>query len=122
MSTSTAQPTSLRVARGSLPQADDAAIFTGAEHGGMPLSMFLLDAPPGSGPQPHRHPYPEVFVIHAGSAVFRLGEDDVHAGTGDIVIAPTGVVHSFTATGQSDLRLTAIHPATRIETEWLTDA
>jgi mannose-6-phosphate isomerase-like protein (cupin superfamily) len=38
------------------------------------------------------------------------------------VIAPTGVVHSFTATGQSDLRLTAIHPATRIETEWLTDA
>jgi len=76
----------------------------------------------GSGPRPHRHPYPEVFVIHAGRAEFRLGEDDVDAGTGDVVIAPTGVVHSFTATGQSDLRLTAIHPATRIETEWLTDA
>jgi len=76
----------------------------------------------GLGLRPHRHPYPEVFVIHAGRAEFRLGEDDVDAGTGDVVIAPTGVVHSFTATGQSDLRLTAIHPATRIETEWLTDA
>ncbi len=114
--------TNLRLAPGSLPHTDNAVIFTGAEHGGVPVSMFLVDAPPGSGPRPHRHPYPEVFVIHSGRAVFRLGGDDIEGRSGDILIAPTGVVHSFTVVGQTDLRLTAIHPSPRIETEWLSDA
>ena len=119
MSTSTVPPTSLHVSRDRLAQAGGALMFTGAEHGDVPVSMFLVDAPPGEGPRPHRHPYPEVFVIHSGQAKFRLDGDEIRAGEGDIVIAPAGSAHRFTAIGHGNLRLTAIHTAPRMETEWL---
>ena len=39
---------------------------------------------------------------------------------GDIVIAPAGAAHRFTSVGDEQLRLTAIHTASTMDTEWLT--
>jgi mannose-6-phosphate isomerase-like protein (cupin superfamily) len=122
MSTPATIPADALVRQGTLPETEDAAIFTGADHGNVPVSLFLVHSHPGSGPRLHRHPYPEVFVIHAGQARFRLGESEVPAAAGDVVIAPAGVAHSFTATGQAELRLTAIHTSPEFETEWLEQA
>ena len=102
-----------------LPGTRHAHEFIGGDHGGVPFSIILVHSAPGAGPRVHRHPYPEVFVIEAGEATFRLGDDDVVARGGQVAIAPPGVAHGFTNTGTGELRLTAIHGAARFDTEWL---
>ena len=94
--------------------------FIGADHD-VPVSMFLTHSAPGTGPSLHRHPYPELFVVESGQATFRVGDDEVVAGAGTIVIAPAGTPHAFTNTGDGELRMVNIHTASRMETEWLED-
>ena len=43
------------------------------------------------------------------------------AGAGKIVIAPAGMPHAFTNTGDGQLRMVNIHTASEMETEWLED-
>ena len=83
------------------------------------FSVILVHSTPGVGPKVHRHPYPEVFVVEAGEATFRLGDDEVVVTGGHVVVSPAGVAHGFVNTGSSELRLTAIHGAGRFDTEWL---
>jgi mannose-6-phosphate isomerase-like protein (cupin superfamily) len=83
------------------------------------FSVILVHSRPGVGPKVHRHPYPEVFVVESGEATFRLGEDSLVVAGGHLVVAPSGVAHGFTNTGDGELRLTAIHGAGRFDTEWL---
>jgi quercetin dioxygenase-like cupin family protein len=98
---------------------DDACVFIGADHGGLPISLFMIDGAPGSGPALHRHPYPELFVVHAGRAEFQVDGERVPAAAGDLLVAPAGSAHRFANTGRGGLRLTAIHTAARMQTEWL---
>ena len=93
--------------------------FVGAEHGNVPFSVILVHSQPGVGPKLHRHPYAEVFVVHDGEATFRIGADTVVVGGGHVVVSPPGEAHGFTNTGPGELRLTAIHGASRFNTEWL---
>ena len=93
--------------------------FIGADHGGLPISLFLVDDRPGAGPLLHRHPYAEVFVVHAGEARFEIDDLRLTATAGDILIAPAMSAHRFTNTGETQLRLTAIHTAPDMDTEWL---
>jgi mannose-6-phosphate isomerase-like protein (cupin superfamily) len=102
-----------------LPQTEHAHEFVGADHGDVPFCIILVHSAPGAGPRLHRHPYPEVFVIESGQATIRLGDAEVVARDGQIAIAPAHVPHGFTNTGPGELRLTAIHAATRFDTEWL---
>ena len=87
--------------------------------GRVPFSVILVHGGPGTGPRVHRHPYPEVFVVEAGEATFRLGDEDVVVGAGHLLVSPSGVLHGFQNTGTGELRLTAIHGAARFDTEWL---
>jgi mannose-6-phosphate isomerase-like protein (cupin superfamily)/quinol monooxygenase YgiN len=103
-----------------LPQTEHAHEFVGADHGQVPFSIILVHAAPGAGPRLHRHPYPEVFVVESGEASFRLGDDTMVVGGGQIVVGPANVPHGFTNTGTEPLRLTAIHGAAAFATEWLT--
>lgn len=107
------------IRRDALPGSTTARRFIGAEHGGLSISLFLVDDPPGAGPLLHRHPYPELFLVHAGLARFEIGGTRLTATSGDLLIAPAASAHRFTNTGQRPLRLTAIHPVPSIETEWL---
>jgi len=110
---------SLRISHDDLPGPPEAHRFIGAHHGGLPISLFLVDDGPGAGPLLHRHPYPEVFVVHAGQARFEIDEIRVTATAGDILIAPAMSAHRFTNTGEAQLRVTAIHTAPEMDTEWL---
>ncbi len=110
---------SLRINDNDLPGPPEAHRFIGADHGGLPISLFLVDDGAGAGPLLHRHPYPEVFVVHAGEARFEIDDQEVTATAGDILIAPAMSAHRFTNTGEAQLRITAIHTATEIDTEWL---
>ena len=56
-------------------------VFEGYQHGDVPVSFFLVDAPPGGGPHLHRHPYAEVFVVQEGRASFTVG-GETHEVTG----------------------------------------
>jgi mannose-6-phosphate isomerase-like protein (cupin superfamily) len=110
---------SLRISQDDLPGPPEAHRFVGGEHGGLPISLFLVDDGPGAGPLLHRHPYAEVFVLHAGEACFEIDAVRLTATAGDILIAPAMSAHRFTNTGAAQLRVTAIHTAQDMATEWL---
>jgi hypothetical protein len=46
----------------------------------------VVDAPAGSGPKLHRHPYEEVFVVQEGTATFTAGEETLEVKGGQVVI------------------------------------
>lgn len=83
------------------------------------VSLILVDLPPGGGPRLHRHPYPELFIVHEGEVRFTVGAATVDAYAGQIVIVPKGVAHKFINVGQSILRQTDIHVSKKFVTEWL---
>ena len=93
--------------------------FVGAEHGEIPFCVILVHSQPGVGPKVHRHPYPEVFIVESGQATFRIGEDEIVVDGGNVIVSPPGEAHGFVNSGDGELRLTAIHGASRFSTEWL---
>lgn len=95
--------------------------FEGHRHGGTNVSFIVIDAPPGSGPKLHKHPYEKVFVVQEGSATFTAGDDVVEAGGGQVVVVPAGVPHKFVNSGAGRLRQVDIHASERFITEWLED-
>lgn len=107
------------VPSGTLPGSESADVFHGRDHGNVPISMFLVHNRPGEGPELHRHPYAEVFVVHSGQARFELDDATLTAGAGDIVIAPAGAAHRFTNAGAGELSMTCIHAAAEMESAWL---
>ena len=109
----------MRIRPSELPGPPGGRSFVGADHGGVPISLFLVDVRPGSGPRLHRHSLPEIFVIDTGQATFQIDDSRLAAHAGDILIAPAGSAHRFTSTGEDQLRLTAIHTASTMETDWL---
>jgi mannose-6-phosphate isomerase-like protein (cupin superfamily) len=110
---------SLLIRQSDLPGAPAAHQFIGAHHGGLPISLFLVEDRPGAGPRLHRHPYPELFIVHAGQADFQIDDVRITATAGDILIAPARTAHRFTNTGEKQLCVTAIHIAPQMDTEWL---
>lgn len=100
------EPLHLKVAR------DGGSIhyFQGGLYGAT-TSIFQSVIPPGSGPVPHRHAYVELFVVQEGEGRFEVDGAILEAGPGDVVVVPSGLVHSFVSTGDVALRQVAIHEA-----------
>lgn len=105
-----------------LDHTEHAHEFVGGEHGDVPFSVILVHSRPRVGPKVHRHPYAEVFIVEAGTATFRLGDETVVVDAGHVVVGPPNVPHGFTNAGPGELRLTAIHGSPRFVTEWLEGA
>ena len=95
--------------------------FEGYHHGDARVSFIVVDAPPGSGPKLHRHPYEEVFVVQEGEATFTAGDEVIEAHGGQVVVVPAGVPHKFVNSGSGPLRQVDIHASERFITEWLED-
>ena len=81
----------------------------------------MVDAPPGSGPKLHKHPYKEVFVVQEGTVTFTAGDDVIEARGGQVIVVPAGVPHKSVNTGAGRLRQVDIHASGRFITQWLED-
>ena len=108
----------LRIPSSQLPGGSSSREFEGKDHGAG-LTLILVNVETGHGPNLHRHPYEEIFVVHAGTGRFFVDESEVEARAGDIVIAPAGTAHRFINSGSDRLQLTAIHHNANFVTEWL---
>ncbi len=104
-----------------LARGETAYEFEGHHYDDTGVSFFLVDAPPGSGPKLHRHPYEEVFVVQEVIATFTAGKDVIEVKGGQVVVVPAGVPHKFVNSGTGRLRQVDIHASERFITEWLED-
>ena len=107
--------------RSDLPHSEIAYELEGDDYGALGASVIVVDAPPGSGPKLHNHPYAEVFVLLEGRATFTAGDDVIEAVGGQVVLVPAGVPHKFVNSGTGPLRQGDIHPSGQFITEWLED-
>ena len=99
-----------------LPGSENASRFEGHEYGAS-VSFFLTRNRAGTGPELHRHPYEETFIVLDGKVRFTLGEETLEATAGQIVVVPAGTAHKFVRTGAGRLRQISIHPTARMEME-----
>jgi len=106
------------IRRDELPATSFAHELVGADHGAG-VCVIFVEAGPGEGPELHKHSYEEVFITLEGEARFTAGDEELHAGAGDIVIVPADTPHAFTNTGDTRLRQIDIHVSPTFETEWL---
>jgi mannose-6-phosphate isomerase-like protein (cupin superfamily) len=92
--------------------------LVGTDHG-LEITLLFVDAAPGQGPSLHRHPYDEVFIVQEGQASFRLADEQLEVGAGDIVVAHANEPHAFVNSGAGPLRQVDIHVSPTLQTEWL---
>ena len=93
----------------SLRRSPTASLFEGHEE--IPISIFVTAYERGQGPDLHLHPYPEVFVVQTGTAVFTAGEEQLTVAAGRIVTVPANTPHGFKCAGDDTLRVTSVHPS-----------
>jgi mannose-6-phosphate isomerase-like protein (cupin superfamily) len=103
-----------------LAHSETAYEFEGYHHDAA-VSFIVIDAPPGSGPKLHKHPYEEIFVVQEGSVTFTAADEVIEASGGQVVVVPAGVAHKFVNSGAGRLRQVDIHASDRFITEWLED-
>jgi mannose-6-phosphate isomerase-like protein (cupin superfamily) len=87
----------------------------------VPISLILVDMPPGGEVRLHRHAYGEVFVVQKGRATYRVGSDTVEVTAPRVIVVAAGVPHGFLNSGEGPLKQVDIHLSERIVTEWLED-
>jgi mannose-6-phosphate isomerase-like protein (cupin superfamily) len=113
----TTEPANHPIEVDQLPRGKHSARFDGHSHGSQ-VSFFISTNEPGTGPELHRHPYEEIFIVEQGTVHFTVGERTVEATAGQIVVVPAGTPHKFVARSERHRQI-SIHPAPRMETEWL---
>ena len=87
--------------------------FEGEPHGS-DVSMFLVNNEPGEGPDLHRHPYSETWIVRSGRARFTADGEDLEAGPGDILVVGPNTPHKFVNLGPGRLDLVCVHDSPRI--------
>lgn len=85
--------------------------FEGAIFGTNVSVMFYTTDQIGHGPNLHRHPYDEVFIIRQGRALFTVGDQQLEATAGQIVFGPANVAHKYINIGPGRLEMTDLHVA-----------
>lgn len=100
------------------PSANGTIKFEGEAYGGV-VSFFLINNEPGMGPNLHRHPYSETWIVRSGRARFTAGDQEVEAGPGDILVVSAQTPHKFKNLGPGRLEIICIHAAPRMIQEEL---
>ena len=102
-----------RVRQEDLPLIGSSHNFVGADNGDVKISVFLLNALPGKGPGPHRHPYDEVQFIREGRGRYTVDGEEFEAGAGDILVIKAGEVHAFKCIGDANRVQVDVHLSPR---------
>ena len=87
--------------------------FEGEEYGSG-VSFFLVYNEPGAGPDLHRHPYSETWIVRSGKALFTADGEEVEAGPGDIVVVGPETPHMFKNVGTERLDVVCIHASPKM--------
>lgn len=102
-----------RTRQHALPFVGSSHQFVGADQGDVNVSVFLLNALPGKGPGPHRHPYDEIQFIREGKGLYKVDGVEFEAGAGDILVIKAGEVHEFKNHGDTPLVQVDMHLSPR---------
>jgi quercetin dioxygenase-like cupin family protein len=102
-----------RVRQDDLPVKGSSHHFVGADNGDVNVSVFLLNALPGRGPGPHRHPYDEVQFVRSGTGRYVVNGEEFEAGAGDILVIKAGEIHEFKCIGDEALVQVDVHLSPR---------
>lgn len=87
--------------------------FEGAALGTGVTVLFYGTDEVGVGPALHKHPYDEVFIVREGRALFTVGDDELRAEAGDVVLGPANTPHKYRNLGPGRLETTDIHLSER---------
>lgn len=107
------------VRQAELPEDVISHDFVGEKHGGVGACVIFVEAPPGTGPKLHRHPYVELLIVIEGTAMFRDGQSDRPVRVGEMAVVDAHQAHGFTNAGEGVLRQIDVHLSPRFITEWL---
>jgi quercetin dioxygenase-like cupin family protein len=95
-----------------LRRSPTACLFQGRDEA--PVSIFITTYERGRGPDLHVHPYPEVFVVEAGTARFSVGDGEHVVAGGHVVVVPADTPHGFKGDGDDTLRVVSVHPSPEV--------
>jgi mannose-6-phosphate isomerase-like protein (cupin superfamily) len=87
--------------------------FHGEPHGSG-VSFFLVDNEPGEGPDLHKHPYSETWIVRSGRARVTADDKEIEVGPGDIAVVGSETPHKFKNVGTERLDIICIHASPRI--------
>jgi mannose-6-phosphate isomerase-like protein (cupin superfamily) len=98
---------------GELAPSPGGTISFEGEGYGSAVSFFHVNNKPGDGPDLHRHPYPETWILRSGKARVTAGDESFEAGPGDIMVVSAQTPHKFKNIGNERLEIICIHPSPR---------
>ena len=99
---------------GELPPSPGGTVTFEGKPYGSAVSFFLVNNEPGAGPDLHRHPYSETWIVRSGKARITADGEDLEAGPGDIVVVSPETPHKFKNIGTERLDIVCIHASPRI--------
>lgn len=102
------------------PSAGGTVKFEGEAYGSG-VSFFLVNNQPGMGPDLHKHPYSETWIVRTGKARITADGEDIKAGPGDIVVVGSETPHQFKNIGTDRLDIICIHSSPRMIQEWVVE-
>ena len=86
---------------------------------GSGVSFFLVNNQPGEGPDLHRHPHSETWIVRSGKVLVTADGEDIEAGPGDIMVVAPGTPHKFKNVGTERLDIICIHASPKLIQEAL---
>jgi mannose-6-phosphate isomerase-like protein (cupin superfamily) len=99
---------------GELPPSPGGTVTFEGEAHGSGVSFFLVNNTPGAGPDLHRHPYSETWIVRSGRARFTADGEEIEASAGDIVVVGPETPHKFKNVGDDRLDIVCIHASPRM--------
>jgi mannose-6-phosphate isomerase-like protein (cupin superfamily) len=90
------------------PSPGGTVTFEGEPYGSG-VSFFLVDNEPGNGPDLHKHPYSETWIVRGGRALFTADGEEIEASPGDLLVVGPETPHKFKNVGDGRLDIICIH-------------
>jgi quercetin dioxygenase-like cupin family protein len=92
------------------------------ESGTSSVALWRNWAKPGEQVRRHSHDVEEAILVVKGRMFATLGDERFELETGDVLVAPAGLVHGFANPGPDDLEIVAAFPSASPETFWADEA